>query len=324
MKKTGLKILGLFLLLTLITGTLYSQTIDDVVNTYNKGAELANSDVKAAINIFYEAHNMAVAIGEEGNDIKSLTETQLPQLQYKYATELYKAKNTKEALENYEKAKEIAETFGDEKTKTKAEKIIPKLYFSIGNSYYKSKDYENALSNFDIATDLNPAYAKVYLSKGLAYKKQNKMDAMMEAMDQAIKYGKETNDEKTVNTAGKVVRDYLLVTANKSIQAESYQEAIDLLNKATGYGSERAQTYYLMAVANNKLSEWTTAIESANKGLEIENDDNEAKAKFYFELGNAYLGNGQNDEACAAYKNSVFGNYVEPANYQINTVLKCN
>ena len=47
------------------------------------------------------------------------------------------------------------------------------------------------------------------------------------------------------------------------------------------------------------------------------------QAKYYYELGNAFVGKSDNEAACDAYKNAMFGAYAENAKYQVETVLKC-
>jgi tetratricopeptide (TPR) repeat protein len=303
---------------------LTAQTKEDVINGYNQGAELAKTDTKAAIDQFNLVYQMALTVGTESEDIKILIETQLPILQLKYANELYKAKNIADAITNYLTAKDLAEKVGDTATISKTLDIIPKLYLSQGNDYYKNNDFENALINFDKALEFDPEYAKVYLSKGLVYKKQDNIPAMMESMEKAVEFGQKTNDEKTVTTASNVIRDNYLTNGQKAINAGNFQEAVTLLEQARLIGEPKSGIYYLLAVSYNKLSRWDDAIVAADNGLPLEEDTPDARAKFYFELGNAYLGKGSNQQACDAYKNALYGKNMEAAKYQIETVLKCN
>lgn len=304
---------------------LSAQTKEDVINTYNAGVALATTDVKAAIEKFNLAREMALKVGAEADTLKNMIETQLPRLQINYAAELYKAKNITEAIPNYLLAIELAEKAGNTEIASKAKEIVPKLYFSQGNELYKSEKFDSALIYFDQALLYDSTYAKVYLSKGLVYKKQDNTQAMIAAMDKAIFYAKLSNDEKTATTAGNVVRDNLLMNGNKAVKAGNFQEALPLLNQATTYGEPKSDIFYLLALSYNKGSQWDAAIDAANQGIALETTStNEIKAKFYYELGNAYLGKGENTSACISYKNALYGNYLESAKYQIETVLKCN
>ncbi|MBP6978917.1 MAG: hypothetical protein PHD61_10355 [Bacteroidales bacterium] len=300
-----------------------AQTKEDVINTYNAGVALANTDVKAAIEKFNLAHEMALKVGAESDDIKILVETQLPALQSKYAAELYKAKNVAEAIPNYLLAVEMADKVGNVEIADKAKEIIPKLYFSLGNDFYKAEKLDSAMICFDQALLYDSTYAKVYLSKGLVYKKQDNSEAMIASMDKAILFAKQLSDEKTATTAGNVVRDNLLINGNKAVKAGNFQQALPMLVKANTYGEPKPEVFYLLALCHNKGSEWDEAITAANQGIALETTP-EAKAKFYYELGNGYLGKGENASACTAYKNALYGNYLESAKYQIETVLKCN
>lgn len=323
MKGINKRILSIFILFFGLSVAVFAQTKDDVVNLYNKGVEMAKTDAKAAVAIFEEALEMAKAVGLDADDIKQLIESQIPALQYKAATTLYKEKKIDDAIENFELAAEYATLYGDDATLEKAETIIPKLLFSKGNSYYKAKTYDSALIYFDKSLELNPDYAKVYLSKGLVYKKQKNNDLMMESLEQALTVGTATNDEKTVKTANKIIRDSYLRSSNDALKADNFQEGIDIANIANTYGEQKSQTFYVLAVCYNKLSQWDNALSACNDGLALEKDTPKDKAKFYFEMGNAQVGKGDNATACTAYKNALFGNYKASAEYQINEVLKC-
>jgi len=323
MNRMKKRILGIFVILLGMSVMTFAQTKDDVVNTYNKGVELANTDPKAAVELFEQALAMAKALGADADDIKQLIESQIPALQYKVATGLYKEKNITEAIPNFMKAAEFAELYGDDKTLKKSQDIIPKLYFSKGNSFYKAKTYDSAIVYFDKALELKPDYAKVYLSKGILYKKTDENDLMLESLNKAIEVGTSTGDEKTVKSAGKIIRDSYMREANNALKDENYQEAVALGTEATNFGEPKSQVYYILAVAHNKLSQWDEAITACNSGLAVEKDTNEDKAKFYFEMGNAYVGKGDNASACDAYTNAAFGNYAQGANYQMTEVLNC-
>jgi len=119
------------------------------------------------------------------------------------------------------------------------------------------------------------------------------------------------------------MRGTYLKSANDALKSENWQEGIDLATQANTYGEQNSQSYYVLAVCYNKLSQWDNAISACNDGLALEKDSPEEKAKFYFEIGNAQAGNGDNAAACTAYKNAQYGNYKASAEYQLNEVLKC-
>jgi hypothetical protein len=46
-------------------------------------------------------------------------------------------------------------------------------------------------------------------------------------------------------------------------------------------------------------------------------------AKIYFELGMAYKGLGQKENACSAFENARYGDFTDPANHELQFELKC-
>jgi len=70
------------------------------------------------------------------------------------------------------------------------------------------------------------------------------------------------------------------------------------------------------------MKNFDKAMEYAKRGLDLETGAAEAKAKFYFQLGEAQSGKSLTTEACASYKNSVYGPFAEAAKAQLKN-LKC-
>jgi tetratricopeptide (TPR) repeat protein len=116
-----------------------------------------------------------------------------------------------------------------------------------------------------------------------------------------------------------------VVRALRAKDRKAYGEAIELAQSSLKYDQNFAEVYFLIAVVTNIQKRWDDAIQAGNKGLELLNpaDDND-KAKYYFELGNAYAGKGDTAMACLSYREVSVGTYLESAKYQIEQVLKCN
>jgi len=325
MKKTTVKLLGAMTLLLGMAIMVHGQTATEAINLYNNAAKVANTDTKAAIADFLKVLDMCGRINDTAAaKVCELATSQLPALQFNYASELYKSSQLDSSIANFEKAYTYAQIYGDEKTEGKTADILSKLYLSLGNNYYRDDDFTNAMTVLNKSLKYNPKFAKVYLTMGMIYKKQDNAAMMTNAMDTAILYGNEENDPRTVGSAQKVMKDYFLISANGLVKDKDYNQMITLLDKAQSYDKTDANIYYLYALAYNGLSEWDKALEAATTGLGLEAQDNAAKAKFYFEMGNAYYGKNETDKACTAYKNAMYGNFVEQAKYQIETVLKCN
>jgi hypothetical protein len=72
----------------------------------------------------------------------------------------------------------------------------------------------------------------------------------------------------------------------------------------------------------NKKKNFDSAAEYAKKGLDLETGAAEAKAKYWFQLGLAQAGKGQTTDACASFKNSMFGAFLEGSKAERKN-LKC-
>jgi len=316
-----------FILLTLIGFTslnVYSQTKDDAGEAYNEGIQYVKAeDFNNAIASFEKAISICETVGIEADEIKDMAAQQLPAICYKSATNMYKSKEIDESIKQYEKTIELAQKYNNEGIEKKAKKMIPQLYNYKGSKFIKQKDYDNALKQFEIAIQKDPEFAKAYYSKGLVYNKLKEPVKMKESFDLAVEKAEASGDMKTLERTKKAAKKCLTNFAVASIQKEKNTEALNYLKQAGEYGEGNANYYYYNAIVYNKLKDWDNALESANKALELERDSKEVKAKIYFELGNAYYGKGDNDAACKAYKEALYGDYVEQANYQIKEVLKC-
>jgi tetratricopeptide (TPR) repeat protein len=325
MKNTKRFLLGMMLTVALFgVKTTYSQSLEDATNAYNRGVELAATDLPKAIEALTEAATIAEKAGPEAAEIMNVSRQQIPALQYNHATNLYKEKKVEEAITNFELAHEYATKYGDDAIKAKSADLLPKLYRAKGNNEYKDENYTDALASLDKALEYDPDYAGAWLSKGLIYNKQNDDAKLREAMDKAIETGTKTKDEKTVEQASKYMGDNLVGNANAAFKKNDFDGAIAILDESVKYADNNAEAYYLYALSYNKLSKWDEAIASSTKGLELDNSSPENQARFYFEMGMAQAGKGATGDACASFKKAAKGQFTESANYQIKTVLKCS
>ena len=319
-----------FLLGLMLTGILfgakatYSQSLEEATNAYNAGVELAATDMPKAIESLLKAADIAEKAGPEAEQIMIISRQQIPALQYNHATNLYKDKKVEEAIINFELANEYAKQYNDDGIQAKSANLLPKLYRVKGNDEYKAANYEDALASFDKALEFDPDFAGAWLSKGMVFNKQNDDAALKEAMDKAIESGLKINDEKTVEQAHKFMGDNLLGNANAAFKKNDFNGAIAILDESIKYSDNNAEAYYLYALSYNKLSKWDEAIASAQKGMELDGATADKAARFYFEMGMAQAGKGSNGDACASFKKAARGPFVESANYQIKTVLKCS
>lgn len=311
-------------MLMALSMNLFAQTKEDAVNAYNKAVTLSTTDLLQAVAAMKESADIAAKVGPDADTIGRMAQQQIAALQYNYATNLYKEKKIEEAIDNFKIAHDYAVQYKDDSTKAKADQLLPKLYMSKGIGEYKAGQYDAAIDSYNKALEYDSTMARAWLTMGIAYKKANKSAEMKNAMDKAIEVGTATKDDKTVESARKTMSDEMLVVANAAFKKNDFSTTASKLEEALKYSDTNPEIYYLNAVALNKLTKYSQALASAQKGLTYEEDTAVKKARFFFEMGNAQLGLGEKGNACESYKKAAVGAFAESANYQIKNVLKCS
>jgi len=319
--KPGKKWISILLMLITLTG--YAQTKVDAITAYNEGVQLLQSSAAEALVAFEKCIGICKTLGEEGDETRALAEIQIPKLHYSMAREEMQAKNYEEAIAKFNLAIQSAEEYNDTKVKESAEKLVPQLHYIVGNAYSKNGGFEKAHENYDKAIEYDPQYTKAYLGKGLAYREQDDFENMKTILDKVIEVGFNTNDMKSVETAEKVMQNTYFNAAVKALTAQNMEEAEEALKLTIDYGNQSVDAYYQLAKIYNLKQQYAEAIVKINKAIEYEAGGDEEKAKLYYELATSYVGQGNTDAACEAYKKALYGAYEENARYQIEHALKC-
>jgi len=314
------------LVFAMISFAAFSQDINQAGELFNEGNQaLKSNNFELAIEKYNEAMTVAVKLGEEGEMMVINAQQQIPQLYYKIGVSDYKEKKIEKAIGEFEKAIEFGKKYNDPETIKRAQETIPKLYYAQGNDFYKKDDYENALSSFSKAAEISPDYSRAFWGLGLTYDKLDDTPNMKKSFEKALELAKADGDTKMEDKIAKTAKKFLQSSGAKKLQEQNWSGALVCLNASLSFDPENADTYYYVALANNGLNKWDDAIGAAETGLLMSASENvEFKAKFYYELGNALKGKGDNTKACEAYTQAKHGRFVETAEYEITQVLKCN
>ena len=316
------RITGVFIVSAIIGANLNAQTRNDVVNVYNDGAKAMQTDVKTAIEAFEKVVVLSDQVGETAADLKQKAIQVLPGLYVKVASNtLTDKKPSTETIKAAKKAADAAGKYGSATNKENAMKILVQGYYNMGSEFFSKKDYANALLAFDSLLVINPGYLNAIYNKALIYRTQNNAAAFEEDIDLFIAKVKSGNDSVKVKQASKQALEYFRASGSLANQANKLDEAIVMLNKAAKYGDDKDLCYYFADVYN-KQKNFDKGTEYAQKGLALETGTAEAKAKFYFQLALAQAGKGQTADACASFKNAMYGVFAEPSKAQ-RTNLKC-
>jgi tetratricopeptide (TPR) repeat protein len=328
--KTEVKIKKLiFLAVMLLPVLVFAQTMEDAQEAY-KAAVAADQagNTEEAIEQFNKCIEACEYLVEEEEDEKAeelLNSVQpiVPKLYLSLGTGQIKEGESEKGLENLQKAKETAGYAGDQQTIDKVDKIIPQVYYKIGTSKYKSEDLDGAIVELDKAIAANADYVAAYYLKAFIYKKKDDDVAFKDVALSGIAAAKRTNDTKMQGKIKDLGLKHFLKKGNNAKGSAKYDDAVNYLKSALEFDEKDGTTLYLLTSTYSSKGDYSAAIETGNKAVEVETGGAEAKAKIYLVIAEAHAKKGNNSAACAAYKKASVGQYEEHAQYQIKHVLKC-
>lgn len=302
-----------------------AQSREDAITKFNEGFALFNEqgDFVGAIEKFKETIVIADEVGAEANDIRERAVGQIPRLAFMNAAQYVRERNLQEAVNAFEEAIRLAETYDDEQTLRRVRGNLPPLHLNIGNQYFRNERNEEALEQYRRAIELNPSYVSAYYQKGLVFRRLNDIDRALENFDVSIDLAREADDQESVERSQRAARNYLVFLASEQIDEEYFSRALDLLNRAAGYG-ESASLHYRFAEVYNNQRRYSDALTSAQRALELETGGRADRARIYFELGLAHKGLENTQAACDAFRNAMVGDFRSPAEHEIEHELNCN
>jgi len=321
-----MKKLFFLVLILMIAIKVYNQDsiLNKAIEIYNKGIEARQIEqFDDAINYFEQALQMTQELGDEATEIKENCIKILPITYFQLAAKLLKENKNKEALIKFKATFEIADKYENEEIKTKSSKIISQLYYSNAVNSFKKNNYDSALFYADESLKYNPDNYKAHQLKTGIYKEQKNPEQVYYTALKTIEISNKNNDKKTAENTMIVARDFLLKIALEEKNTGNLDKTIEYTKLSLKLDSTNATAYYLLSQTYTTQKKWNEVIKIAKEGLKYEKDIPEEKAKFYNELGNAYLNLDNKIEACKAFKNATYGPFKEYAEYQIKNVLKC-
>lgn len=317
LKKSLMLLSALFLL----SGA-FAQTVDEVGTKYNEGNDYYNAKkYEQAINAYKSGLDMAKKVGVDASDLQGSIEKQLANAYYKQGISLYKAKDLDGSLVVLDKGYAFSKEVKDSKSEKKFVSVIAQIRSKKGDALRKDNKLDEAFAEYQMGINIKPNCVKAFYGQGLVHKEKGEYEKMMEKMDKAIENGAgDSKAAKTVKAAKTTTSKTLFNAALTDLQANKANKAIEYINYSFKYADGDANTYYYLAVSQNKAKKYADALNSAEKALSLQEGD---KSDIYFEQGQAYEGNGDNANACAAYKKVTGGANVESAKYKMTQTLKC-
>ncbi len=323
-KRTSVVLSALLISLCFIDGA-QAQSLEDAITKFNEGFVLFNEqgDFQAAIEKFKETIVIADEVGSEANDIRERAVGQIPRLAFMHAAQFVRERDLEGAVDAFQEAARLAESYGDEQIMRRSRGNLPALHLNLGNQLFRDEQNEAALEQYRKAIELNPSYISAYYQKALVYRRTGDLDNALENFDISIDLAREAGEQDNLERSQRAARDYLVFLASEQIDEEYFNRALDLLNRAAGYG-ESASMHYRFAEVYNNQRRYSDARTSAERALELETGGRLDRARIYFELGLAHKGLENTQAACSAFRNAMVGDFRSPAEHEIEHELNCN
>ncbi|MGM0545709.1 MAG: tetratricopeptide repeat protein [Bacteroidota bacterium] len=331
--KSSISILLLGLFMMGLGNTVEAQDRKEAVQTYNSARELVQSgEYEQAIEQFKAAIEIGNEIGEEGQDIVERAQQRLPEVYRQMAMDEYRTFKEDQTMGNldatinaFQNAKDVADEYDNSEVADQANGVVNQLMYSKSILQFKQQSFDDAIATLDKVIERDPNYAKAYYQKGIVLKKQDDVDLneVIAMFDEAIEVAQENNDSDIVSRAQDAASDELVYRGANATEDDNVDRAIELLNRALEYDSSSADAHYRLAEAFNKAQDWQEAIDHSNEALGYESGGRSDKAKIYFELGTAYQGLGQKEDACSAFENAAYGDFKSPSEHQMEYELEC-
>ncbi|MDZ7773283.1 MAG: tetratricopeptide repeat protein [Balneolaceae bacterium] len=325
-------ILGL-LVVGLAAADLRAQDRAAAVEAFNTARDLAQQgNYEKAISQYNQARANAVALGEEGQDIVERIEDALPRVHFFQARSIFESNNPPSSVEQYDQiisafseAASVGEDYGDTEIQTKAAGVVTQMYNNKASYLIRQENYEEALTAVNVALERNPSYSNALYQKALALKNlQRPQEEVLAAYDKAIEVAEQQGNSQVQNSASESAANYLFAMGADHAMNDNYTQAIELLNGSPGTRAPGvADAYDRLAFTYNKRSDWQQGLDYARQALEYSTGGAADQAKIYYELGLAYKGMGNTEEACSAFRNALHGDFTDPARNQIEEQLEC-
>jgi tetratricopeptide (TPR) repeat protein len=255
-------------------------------------------------------------VGAESDTLRKNAEKYIPGLQWKLAASVYSntASSNADKIAAFQKAKDLADKYGDAKVAMDVTTLLPKLYNGFAAAAFKANDLPGALSNFDKVIELDPNNAGAYYNKALTYKKQNAFDPMVQTLTKTIEVATKINDTTNIRKSKTFLASEYMSLATAAYIKSDYKGTLAPLSESLKYDDKNTNAYYIMADTKNKLKDYDGALEAVTKGLQYENPAAaELVARFYLQQGVAYAAKGEKDKAVASFKLASVGKYVPTA-----------
>ena len=254
--------------------TVSAQDIAQATENYNNGAmELQMGNKDAALNYFQTALTMAEALGEEGAEVATNCKNAIPVLMVSIAKDLIKAENFDGAIEQLNKAIEVAEGYGNADAAEDAKTLVPQVLMSKAGDMLNAKNFAGAAETYQQVVAADTTNGMAALRLGMALGALGKNAESENAYLLAARHGQEKNAMKQLSST-------YVKQAAAFLKVKKYQEAVDAALKSNEY-QENATAMKVAGTAASQLKKNEDAIKYLEKYLELSPNAKDAAQMIY-------------------------------------------
>ncbi|MFH0760034.1 MAG: hypothetical protein V2A67_00850 [Bacteroidota bacterium] len=301
-------------------GSAMAQDINAAIGTYNSALTTMKSDPATAITSLQLCIELCDKIGPSADSIKTVANAKFAETYFNLATKQAGSKDLAGATETFKQAIQFGEQTQNAEVLKRSNAALSQVYYMQADGYRTQKDLIKAQEFIDLSLGIDSTSSRAWIVQAYIYRDGNMVEGFEKAIERVNLCTKNVNETKLANNAG---LKYFLSTGSQAVNTSKFEEGVPALEKCLKYDEANKDVFYYLAKGYNGLKLWDKAIETANKGIAMEEDVPEKEAKFWFEVGTAYAGKEDKAKACESFKKAQFGQFAENAKYEIEVTLKC-
>lgn len=297
-----------------------AQDVNEAKSSYNAALQSMKDDPAAAVKSLQSCIDLCTKIGAPADSVKNAARSKFAETYYNLATNQARDKNLDGSVVNFKEALKYAQETNNAEVIKRATPALVRIYAMQANGFLTQKDAVKAQETLNSALEIDTLNATVWLVQMKIFQETDNAAGVESAIQKCMAVSKNPNETRQAQQSG---IKFFLTRGAKAVNTNKFEEGVANLEKALAYDEGNKDVLAYLSKGYNGLLQWEKAIETANKGIAVEEDVPEKEAKFWFELGLAYKGKGDKTNACESFRKAMVGQYLENAKYEIEVDLKC-
>lgn len=301
-----------------------AQTAPEVVEKYNKAAELVNKEKNyaAAAPLFEQVISEGTKVGADVATEVATAKKLLPQMYYRIGSALASQGKFNEALAQFSKAQAKAREYKDMVWEKRSHDMIINVYLKQGGDLFNAKKYAESVPFFEKAYNIDQNNVNAAFNLATAYVESGKKDEGFAIYNKMIEQGKTNPRYKdAADQAQDKMESYQTVEASEAYNAKNYSRAVTLIEPIIKDNPKNANAQLLLIRSLNNLKRFDDVIRRGPAAAEAQ-PAAANKSEVYFLIGVAYDNKKDSAKAIESFKKVTAGSYAAQAKTQVEELSK--